>query len=126
MSRRAECVTPLQRSFREMNGADIVRGPRAARLTDFITVNGTCFHNLWSFPSAFRTQKTHSHAGVISMQRMSVECCSLFTASHCSRGELSGQMLLIFGVSHLFESDKGRIHVSFKLEVSYSLAYVEM
>lgn len=79
VGRRAECVTPLQRVCREMNGADILRGPRTARLTDFISVNGTCF----GFASLFSLTKRHSHADIISMHCMSIGCFSLFTASHC-------------------------------------------
>lgn len=54
--RRAESVTPLQRSFREMNGADILRGPRTARLTDFYQRKWNLFWLGFSFFTHKNTQ----------------------------------------------------------------------
>lgn len=63
-------------------------GPHTARLTDFIRLNGTCF----GFASRFSLTETHWN--IISMHYMSIKCFSLFTASHCLRGDFFGQMWL--------------------------------
>lgn len=86
-------VAPLQRSFREMNAADTRRGAGSARLTDFITVNGTCFHNLWSSPSLFHA---NTNTGGISMHHMSCAGVSLSSQVSCAlRRSLFGRMLLV-------------------------------
>jgi len=90
-------VSTLQRSLRETNGATVVRGASIARLTDFIAVSGTWFHNPWSFPFVFQ-----SHADIISMPHMNGCCFSLFSDFSLGNERLLWAVLCGIGVLHLF------------------------